>query len=582
MKGPDPYAHYIEALQKTYLPFDTSETSLAWDASTLSQDDLDQQTTHNHNASLRASTASTSSTLVRAPSSSRVASINDYVPRKPLIRDRSRQLLRTQRNVPHMKREFDSDFDGNESEDAYEEEDAVQLVQQQQSESSGSELDSEGECTAEQEMLHQDSVFRTDDALSYKWFFNTPMIQITNLESIRHVLRDNSTIYERIWGYGPRVLQAGGQLKRFLRVYSDALSSDESLIDIFPVINQDCHSFVNNLIKNQSGESLSSQKVIKDFYLSLIAKVLLGDSEESHQCIKAHYFTYYKGPVDLLYRVVPFLTSLPTKYGKKYQKMERRKGFFKMLAMKAYYNAKNKVEYEGPLDVLKLVSRSSIEDIEGITLDEILSSSFLVNPASVIAPICSILNIMYTAIRLPEIQTKIREEVKEVMNGRSLDQLAVEDIDKMEYLDLALREIMRLFPPFSDIIPRQSNTADRILGYRVPKGSFVSCPFIKPLRNPQVFLEPDKFIPDRYHHETREARLVSEIPFGFGTRKCLAKRLSKLILKTFMIHMFSQMTIQGDNMDSVKIEIKPQTWIVPEPPIIFKAHPISKATRAEQ
>ncbi|XP_046549065.1 cytochrome P450 3A11-like, partial [Haliotis rubra] len=69
-------------------------------------------------------------------------------------------------------------------------------------------------------------------------------------------------------------------------------------------------------------------------------------------------------------------------------------------------------------------------------------------------------------------------------------------IQKMEYLDHVIREILRLYPPFTFIGRETANTVT-IKGYTFPEGSTVIVPLLEIQRDPDYFDEPDTFQPDR-------------------------------------------------------------------------------------
>ena len=88
---------------------------------------------------------------------------------------------------------------------------------------------------------------------------------------------------------------------------------------------------------------------------------------------------------------------------------------------------------------------------------------------------------------------------------------------------MVLAESMRLFPP-AWIIGRRAMEPYAVGGFDVPKGSIVAaCQWVTH-RDPRYFPDPERFDPERWRPEAREARpKFSYFPFGGGPRVCIGE-----------------------------------------------------------
>lgn len=126
----------------------------------------------------------------------------------------------------------------------------------------------------------------------------------------------------------------------------------------------------------------------------------------------------------------------------------------------------------------------------------------------------------YLLSQNPEVETKLHEEIDEVLAGR----LPVfEDVGQLRYTEMVLAESMRLYPP-AWAIGRMALNDLEIGGYVVPKKSLVLMSQYVMHHDPRYFPEPGRFDPERWSPEARETRpQFSYFPFGGGPRRCIGE-----------------------------------------------------------
>ena len=95
----------------------------------------------------------------------------------------------------------------------------------------------------------------------------------------------------------------------------------------------------------------------------------------------------------------------------------------------------------------------------------------------------------------------------------------------------SLDEVLRLYPP-AWIGPRRAVRDFEFGGYSVPRGAYVNYCSWASHRLPEVFPEPEAFIPERFTRE-RKAALPrgAYVPFGGGQRICIGKRFGQTEVK---------------------------------------------------
>ena len=102
--------------------------------------------------------------------------------------------------------------------------------------------------------------------------------------------------------------------------------------------------------------------------------------------------------------------------------------------------------------------------------------------------------IFYFLAQHPEVQEKLRREVKETLKER---EVCWETYDSMEYLAAVVNETLRLQPP-APFYRRRVIESDNILGYNVPSGSMIVVSLYALHRKPEYWTDPETFNPDRF------------------------------------------------------------------------------------
>jgi cytochrome P450 len=180
-------------------------------------------------------------------------------------------------------------------------------------------------------------------------------------------------------------------------------------------------------------------------------------------------------------------------------------------------------------DVLSLLVAARGEGGEAFTdrevRDQVMTLAFAGHDTST----STLTFMMHELARHPEAIERLQEEQERVLGGATptADQLERE----MPYLDMVLDEVLRLYPP-AWIGPRRAVREFEFGGYTVPRGAYVNyCSWASP-RIPEVFPDPEAFIPERFTRE-RKAALPrgAYVPFGGGSRICIGKRFGQTEVK---------------------------------------------------
>ncbi|CAD0199602.1 unnamed protein product [Chrysodeixis includens] len=162
----------------------------------------------------------------------------------------------------------------------------------------------------------------------------------------------------------------------------------------------------------------------------------------------------------------------------------------------------------------------------------------------------------------PECQERLAKEIKE-HDAKNNGQIDYNSIQSMEYLDMIVSEGLRLWPAagFMDRTcvkdynlgrPNAKATKDLIVSdtpelmrvVDIRKGEYVVYPIWAFHRDPNLFPEPDKFIPERFSPQNKDKiKPFSYMPFGMGPRNCIGSRFALCEVKVMLYQLIRDMVV---------------------------------------
>ncbi|KAH6760204.1 hypothetical protein C2S52_009352 [Perilla frutescens var. hirtella] len=150
-------------------------------------------------------------------------------------------------------------------------------------------------------------------------------------------------------------------------------------------------------------------------------------------------------------------------------------------------------------------------------------------------------------MRHPKVMKKLQKELEQVVG---MDQMVDEShLDKLDYLDLVVKETLRLHPSVP-ILSHESLEDCTINEFHIPRGSRTFINVWSIGRDPNVWHDPDKFVPERFvgGHVDLLGQHFQLIPFGSGRRSCpglqLGLTLVRLVVAQF-VHCFDWELLDG-------------------------------------
>ncbi|XP_040216485.1 cytochrome P450 4B1-like [Rana temporaria] len=137
---------------------------------------------------------------------------------------------------------------------------------------------------------------------------------------------------------------------------------------------------------------------------------------------------------------------------------------------------------------------------------------------------------LYCMATHPEHQDKCREEIRELLGGRNT--LEWDDLSKMPYTTMCIKESMRLYPPVPGVVRQLATPITFPDGRSLPKDSIVFLSIFLMNRCPSVWDDPEVFDPLRFSPENSTGRhSFAFVPFSAGSRNCIGQNFAMNELK---------------------------------------------------
>ena len=177
---------------------------------------------------------------------------------------------------------------------------------------------------------------------------------------------------------------------------------------------------------------------------------------------------------------------------------------------------------------------------------------------------------LYCLAKYPEHQEKVREEVRNVLDGR--EWLEYDDLKELKYTQWCIKEALRLYPPVFQIF-RETAEDMELDGHSIPKGMQVSILIFMIHRHPDTWENPNEFDPLRFHPDNAEGRdPFAYIPFSAGHRNCIGQNFAMNEMRTVIasvVHRFSLSLVEDH-----KVEIVPKVILRTKNDIKVRLEPL--------
>ena len=172
-------------------------------------------------------------------------------------------------------------------------------------------------------------------------------------------------------------------------------------------------------------------------------------------------------------------------------------------------------------------------------------------------------------LQRPAIVRRIREEMAEVA-GPGEAPRGREPLAKLEYLDAAIKEVLRFRPIMAFGGTRLLQAPWRLGEWEIPAGAAVANALSMVHRRPDLYPEPHEFRPERFLGKRPDP--YEWTPFGGGVRRCLGMAFALYEMKIVLAHLLSTIDLELADSQPVRAVTR-GFFIAPEKGLPIRIRP---------
>jgi cytochrome P450 len=160
-----------------------------------------------------------------------------------------------------------------------------------------------------------------------------------------------------------------------------------------------------------------------------------------------------------------------------------------------------------------------------------------------------------------EVEARLLHEVDTVLGERPA---TAEDVPRLPYTGMVVKESLRLYPPVWGLTIREASSDVEVGGYEIAKGSWLfHSPYVTH-RDPRFFECPDQFNPERFAPDRAEQLPpYAYFPFGAGPHACIGNTFAMMEMTLIVPTILQQFRValapgQGEVVPESNIVLRPK------------------------
>ncbi|CAF5035256.1 unnamed protein product [Rotaria sp. Silwood1] len=212
--------------------------------------------------------------------------------------------------------------------------------------------------------------------------------------------------------------------------------------------------------------------------------------------------------------------------------------------------------------------------VRKLTKDEILANIYFFMIAGYETTSTALAYACYVLATNPNEQRKLQEHIDTHFNPTTEhENPSYEVIAEMDYLDMFIRETLRMYPTAPSVVHRQNVEEFHISNIgTIPVGTLITANMYSLHFNPNLWgpVDPHTFYPERF---VTKRHPLAWIPFGIGPRNCVGMRFALIEMKVVLVRLLKIYSIVAcDEQTHQSIDELEEFIVIAPKKLIIRLH----------
>ncbi|CAB3256719.1 unnamed protein product [Arctia plantaginis] len=401
-------------------------------------------------------------------------------------------------------------------------------------------------------------------------FFSTPYVVLNHpkyieplITSMDYITKGQSYGFLTCW-LGQGLLTSTGQRWKTHRKFLTPAFHFNILQNFLPVFCKNQKIFTEKLKKIADGRSIDMFPLVALAALDNVTESIMGVCVDAQKHSESEYVKSIEElstivsmrmqiPIlgeDIIFNLLPYKTrqdkALQILHGQTYKVIKARSEELKKANITSLNESndigiKNKHAF---LDLLLLAEQDGTKiDAESVR-EEVDTFMFEGHDTTT----SGIVYTLHCLSKRRDVQEKIYEELKTIFGDNMNRDPTYQELHQMKYLELVLKESMRLFPPVP-LIQRMIVKDSEIGDITLIKGTSVVIDIFHMQRNPALYDDPLEFRPERFEKPLQNP--FNWLAFSAGPRNCIGQKFAMMELKVTISEIVKNFVILPSEIEPV-------------------------------
>nr|QUF59379.1 cytochrome p450 CYP3045C2 [Brachionus angularis] len=155
----------------------------------------------------------------------------------------------------------------------------------------------------------------------------------------------------------------------------------------------------------------------------------------------------------------------------------------------------------------------------------------------------------------PEEQEKLYEEISCVFSSANDSNINSESVQKLDYLDMFIKEVLRMYPIGNSVVARRCTKATNIKSIDIPEDLAIAVDVLSLHYDAEIWgpVDPNQFYPERFSKDIKRNPLAF-MAFGNGPRNCIGMKFAIIEMKIALVKLLLNFELKKSSKTCLELD----------------------------